>query len=205
MNASRSSPQPHRHHSRKIHYVDHLLQKRLLIALVVLEVTLLCIAGAILYTSLNAIVDENLYRIHFADQPSMFSVLLKESLLILGGLVAANLVALFVADRIWSHYVNGIMQTLRDLLSRTRDLDLRPDVEAPYRHKVLELALAWRQVERTRNLALRDLSDRAEALAGQQPIAEDELRRCLLSIIEQLHGSGAARPPTGITNEDSAR
>lgn len=172
-------------HHRKIHYIDHVLQKRLLIALVILELIVLSIAGAILYVRLNTIVDESLYRIHFTGQASMFAVLLKESLLILGGLVAVNLLALFAADRIWSHYVDGILLALRGLLSRTRDLDLRDDARVPQRHRVLALALAWRDAERTRHLALRESLEAIERFAAERSLPDAALRAALLAM--RLH------------------
>lgn len=181
-----SSPTPSLRHQRKTHYIDHLLQKWLLIALVVLEVVVLSVAGAILYTRLNTIVDESLYRVHFAGQPSMFSVLFKESLLILAGLLAANLVALFAADRIWSHYVQGILLALRGLLTRTGDLDLREDAKGPQRHQVLALALAWREAERTRQQALRESLDLLAKDAADASTADETFRASLLAMREHL-------------------
>lgn len=189
MSKNHLSQQQNWHHNRKIHYIDHQLQKQLVIALVVLEVTLLSIAGFILYVRLNAIVDENLYRIHFSGQPAMFSVLLKESLQIMGGLAAVNLIALLMADRIWSRHVNGIMKSLRDLLSRTRNLDLRPDNEVQDQHPVLAMTLAWRDMERTRNKVMRKLVAQAEGIVNTQPIEAGELHQCLISLSEQLPSS----------------
>jgi len=179
---SANSPQPGQPHQRKIHYIDHVLQKWLLIALVVLEVIVVSVAGAILYIKLNTIVDESLYRIHFAGQPSIFTVLLKESLLILGGLVAVNLVALFIADRIWSHYVRNILLALRGLLSSTCDLDLRADVVVPQGHKVLALALAWRHAERAHHLALHDSLNALESVAMEPSASDGEFRARLLAV-----------------------
>lgn len=162
---------------RKIRYIDQDLQKRLLIALVALEVVVLLVAGAILYVRLNIVADESLYRIHLTSRPSMFSVMLKESVQILGGLVVANLLALFVAKRIWSRYVNGIVAALRDLLSRSRDLDLRADPVLPTRHPVLERALAWRSAERARHLALREALEILDKAAPNT-----EFRACLVAL-----------------------
>lgn len=179
---------PGQAHQRKIHYIDHVLQKRLLIALLALETIVLSVAGAILYFRLNTIVDESLYRIHFAGQPSMFSVLLKESLLILGGLVAVNLVALFAADRIWSRYVRSILLTLRSLLSSTRDLDLRADPDVPQRHKVLTLAMDWRRTERARHLALHEALHIMESSAARPAASAAEIHDGLLKLRKHLPG-----------------
>lgn len=176
---------PGQTHRRRIHYVDYVLQKWMLIGLVVLEVIVLSIGGAILYSRLNAVVDANLYRIHFAGQPSMFSVLLKESVVIMGWLGAANIVALVVADRIWTYYVHGILTTLRSLLSSTRDLDLRADAGVPERHNVVAQALAWRHAERERHLALHE-SLSLVARAAEQPSSSDEFRAALIALRQQL-------------------
>ena len=168
-----TSAQPGQPHHRKIKYIDHVLQKWLLIALVVLEMMVLSVAGVILYVRLNTIIDESLYRIHFGGQSSMFLVLLSESLRIIGGLIAVNLLALFVADRIWSHYVRGILDTLCTLFVRTRKLDFRADPEVPQRHMVLALALDWRRVEKARNLALQQSID---LMAARNTASNEEFR-----------------------------
>ena len=170
-------------HSRKIHYIDHVLQKWMLIALVVLEVIVLSAAGAILYWRLSQIVDDSVYRIHFDGQPSMFSVLLKESLWVLAGLVAANLLALFVADRIWVRYVRRILSSLRDLLTRSRGLDFRDDVDLPQQHKVVSLALDWRRHERAR---LQRLHHAMEPVATHLSTNNNEFRTRLLVLREYL-------------------
>jgi hypothetical protein len=186
-----NSSTPGKPHQRKIHYIDHVLQKWLLIALVVLEAVVLSVAGVILYIRLNDIIEESLYRIHFAGQTSMLSALLTESLLIIGGLVAVNLVALFAADRIWSHYVKGILLTLRDLLSNTRELNLRADVvDVPQRHKVLTLALSWRLAERERHLALNESLNVVESVASRTSASDGEFRDSLLSLRAHLPDGG---------------
>jgi hypothetical protein len=179
MNAAPETPRSAPLHQRRIHYIDFKLQKRLLIALVVMELVVLCIAGAILYYRLNAIVDENLYRVHIADQPSMFFILFTEALQIIGGLVAVNLAALLAADRIWAHYVRGIMDSLRHLLNKSRTLDFSPDDEDPLQHPVIELALAWRGKERALQLGLHGLAQQAGKAAATGDLARyrETLRR----------------------------
>ena len=153
MNTTKNTATPlSQPHQRKIKYIDHVLQKWLLIALVVLEVLVLSVAGAILHIRLNAIVDESLYRIHFSGQHSMYTNLLNESLRIIGGMIATNVLALFVADRIWTHYVRSILSPLRVLLTHTRELDFQPDPDVAQRHKVLTLVMRFeRFMQRRKN------------------------------------------------------
>lgn len=175
--------QPGQPHVRKIKYIDHVLQKWLLIALVVLEIVVLSAAGAFLYVRLNAIVDASLYRIHFGGQPSMFSLLLSESLQIVGVLILVNMVALLVADRIWARYVSGILDTLRGLLARTQGFDLGADTGVPERHKIISLALQWRRAERARHLNLRQSLD---LLGAENATSVDAYRAGLLTFRNHL-------------------
>lgn len=175
--------QPGSAHQRKVKYIDHVLQKWLLVALVFLELVVLSVAGAILHFRLDAIVEENLYRVHFEARDSMLSVLMVESAWIVGGMIAVNLLALFVADRIWVRYVNGICADLRRLLTNTRALDLRKDPDVLERHEVLSLAVAWRQAERARHLALHQS---IEHLATQNSADPQEYREALLAVRRHL-------------------
>ena len=170
-------------HHRKIKYIDHVLQKWLLLALVVLEVTILSVAGAILYVRLNGIIDDNLYRVHFGGQPSMFMVLLSQSLRIIGGMIAVNLLALFVADRIWAHYVRAILSELRNLFACVRALDFRNRPEVHPRHRVLALAQNWRRVEKDRHLAMLQSFDH---MVSRSTTSNEELRADLQAFLGNL-------------------
>jgi len=180
-----AEPVPAGHsHDRKVKYIDHAIQKWLLIALVILELIVLSVAGAVLYFRLNAIVEENLYRIHFDNQHSMLSVLLVESLWIIGGMIVVNLLALFAADRIWVRYVNSILKDLRGLLTSTRELDFRnASADVRQRHEVLALSVAWRKAERARHVALRKSID---LLATQNSSNAEEFRNSLLAVRAHL-------------------
>lgn len=188
MNSSGSSPAPMPPHHRKLHYVDHALQKWLLIALVILEVLILAAAGAVLYFRLHGVVEDSLYRVHLAGQPPMLTVLLKESLVILAGLVAVNLLALLVADRIWAHYVGGIVAALRSLLTSVQKLDLREErlLHIAPRHEVLSVGLQWHRAERERHLALLESMRDLEQLASQPDASIEDFRAGLLAFSQTL-------------------
>lgn len=183
----KSSPtaQPHQ---RRIKYIDQALQKWLLIALVTLEILILAGAGALLYFKLDAVVEASLYRVHLAGQPSMLSVLLKESLQIVVGLVAINLLALFVADRIWARHVRGILGALRELLSSVQSLDLREESVSniPPKHDVLSAGLDWHRAERERHLALHQSVTALEHMAMQTNTSDDAFRAGLLAFCHEL-------------------
>lgn len=172
---------------RKIHYVDHAIQKWLLMALVVMELALVGAALWLLYHQLSAVVEANLYRIHHSDSQQIFPVLLKNSLYVLAGLIAANVVALVLADRIWGRYVNGIIRAFHGLLNRTEALDFMGDErEAARNHQVIELALSWRETERVRCRKIREASAGLDAALD---FSDPAVREATRSALERLRRS----------------
>lgn len=168
---------------RKIHYVDHTVQKWLIIALLALEVTLVGAALWILHGHLSGIIDQNLYRIHQHEGPSIFSQLLGETLTVLAWLVAANVVALVIADRVWAHYLNSILGPFAAMMGRVEELNLGEDPPPRRSHETLELAMAWRKSERQRCQSLRD------EIAGfdpQQDFSDPRAREELRAALERL-------------------
>lgn len=188
MNTLPKSSTPAQPHQRSIKYIDQALQKWFLLALVALEVLILTGAGAVLYFRLDAAVEEGLYRVHLAGQPSMLTVLLKESLQIVVGLIAINLIALFVADRIWARHVRGILVALRKILHSVRDLDLREETmtEISPSHEVLIVGLEWHRTERERHQALCKSLAALEHMAKQSGTSDDAFRAGLLAFCHEL-------------------
>lgn len=138
------TPQPNR---RRIHLVDHVLQKYLLGALVMLEVGVAVLAIWALYQALGEIVDQNMYRIHFSGDANILALMMREGLRVLGGILLVNLLALVVADRIWAYYVDGIVRQLTGLMHASHQLDFSAQEAASFQHAVLDQALAWRAAE----------------------------------------------------------
>ncbi len=169
-----ASPRP----PRKIRYVDESIQKGLLVALVLLEVALAGASVWLLNRQLNAVIDDNLYRIHMADAEPMFAQLLHQAALVLGTFIAVNIAALLAADRIWSRHVNGVVRSLMHLVAKTGRMDFSADPEPGDRHETLHLASAWRARERARLAAIRDL---VTQLDGRTKVDDDpvEIRGAL--------------------------
>jgi len=170
---------------RKIHYVDHAVQKWLVAALLALEVILVSAALWMIYIHLSEIIDQNLYRIHQHDGPSMFSQLLGETLTVLAGLVAANVLALLIADRIWGSYLHSILAPFGVMMARVEALDFGEDQPLPRSHETLELALAWRSMERLR---CKNIRDEIAGIDPQQDFADPQAREKLRVSIERLRG-----------------
>ena len=76
---------------RTIHYVDHTLQRFLLVALVVLETVLAGAAIWALYLSLAEIVEADMYRVHLAQHQQVLPALLGEGMKVLGAMLLDQL------------------------------------------------------------------------------------------------------------------
>lgn len=140
---------------RRTIYVDRAIQKWLLIALVTFEIVLVSAALWLLYLQLNAMVEDNLYRIHFSGEANIDPALLRNMLLGLGGLVAINIAVLLMVDWFWTRHINSILQPLIKLLNKVEVLNFSEDEPVEKSHKVVEFAHVWRNNERQRLFKLR--------------------------------------------------
>ncbi len=162
---------PSAQNRRHIHYVDHILQKWLLIALVILETTLTALAIWGVYWALGNLIDENMYRVHFSPDDNMLREFLIDSALILAGTGVVNLVALFLADRIWAVYVRSILRGLDRVMHAARQLDLMPQAGVKRTHAVLDQTLRW---QRREALRLRRIRHSILHLPDRLPETPDE-------------------------------
>jgi len=150
------------HHQRKIYYVDEALQKFLLIGLVVLEAGLAAVLAWMMFRHLNQVVEDNLYRVHLADNVPILTQLMHEALILLGIFGAANLIALVLVDFIWRRYVYSILRLFRQVMGKTYQLDFTTDPEIGDRHQMLDLVEAQRDQDRDRLTAIRFQLSRLE-------------------------------------------
>ena len=167
-----SSPSKQDFPKRRIIYIDDNIQKRLLIALVTLEVLLIASTLWILYIQMSEIVEANLYRIHIIQNQGIYPLLLKTIMIGLIGLIAVTALMLWVVSWIWARYVDSILNPFKKLVSKVETLDFREEEPISIPHKVVELALAWRHFNRQNMLKLRQEISQLDELEGfpQTPI-----------------------------------
>jgi hypothetical protein len=169
---------------RRIRYVDHVLQKWLLVALVVLETVLTAAAIWGLYRALGAIADENMYRIHLSPDANIWRRFLMEGAAILGGTGVVNFFALVIADRVWAGYVKRILQALDSVVDAVRQLDFRTG-KVKRSHAVLDQAIRWHRAGAARlgrlHHMVRKLPATLPASPGERAAAAGELRKILIA------------------------
>lgn len=172
---------------RRIIYVDDKVQKGLLIALVTLEVLLIAGTLWMLYVQMGEVVDANLYRVHFSDKPNIYPLLLKTALVGVIGLIAINVLVLWVAGWVWARHVDSILKPFRELIGKVEALDFSEDAAIAIPHKVVDLALAWRHSKRQDMLRLRREIARLDELGDLSDAGAQQRARALLEAIrEQL-------------------
>lgn len=150
---------------RRIHYIDHVLQKWMLVALIVLETVLTGAAIWGLYRVLGGIIDDNMYRIHLSADDTLHRFLI-EGAKILAATGVVNLAALIIADRIWAAYVQRIVRALDIVMHAAQRLDLRPQAGVRRAHAVLDQTLRWQRAE---SLRLQRIRHAVRALPATLP------------------------------------
>lgn len=171
---------------RKICQAEGVVQQRLLVAFVLLEVTLMVAGLACLHAALDAVVEENLYRVHFAGSEPLFALLLRETAFVLSGLLLLNVMALAAAEWVWTRHMNAIVRPLHGLLARTGRLDLSGDAGIDLCHPALALALAWRETER---MCCLDIRAELACLDPDADYASPAVRREARAVLERLKAS----------------
>lgn len=175
---------------RKIHYIDAAVQNRLLIAFVSLEVLLIGAGMIVLYLDLRQVIDDNLFRIHFAARVPLSTLLFREAMQAVAVLIGTNVAALFLARWLWLRYLDSILCPLSGLLARTGELDFTRDETFSQQHAVLVLAATWRETERKRCTDIRaEISSLGKPGDDSSPPSIEQTRTILESLKKRLPSS----------------
>lgn len=169
---SPATPSPARPaYRRRVHYVDSTIQRSLLLAMVVLEVTLVAASTWLAHWRLIELIDQSMYRMQVAQTGPSLMRFAGEGFAVFGLFALVNVIALAVAAGIWSYHENRVLQAFTKLIGKTRELDFSSDAETDQRREVLALAVAWRARERNRFTAIRQQVAKLEAdvLANESP------------------------------------
>ncbi len=178
-------PRPAAARRRHIHYVDKILQKRLLVALVTLEAGLVAAMVWLTHWRLSQIIEENLYRVHLAKAAPLLNQFMQDAPLLLGVFMLANVIALLLADGIWRGYINSLLRDFMTTVGKTGRLDFSADPQFGSRHRLLELAVTQRARERFRLAAIRDRVAQLEAAVSANASTQ-EMRILVESLNKHL-------------------
>jgi len=172
---------------RKTYYVDHIMQKWLLVALVILECTLTGLAIWGLYDALGEIIDRNMYRIHFSPDDNMLRDFAIDGTKILIGTGVVNFIAIILADRIWAFYVRSIVRGIDKVTLAAQRLDLTAQRSVRRTHVVLDRLLRWQRGE---GLRLRRIRHSVRHLPESLP-ETPEARTAVVTHLRMIKDRGA--------------
>jgi hypothetical protein len=165
---------------RRIRYIDPGLQKWLLLA-VGLEVAAAAATIGLLYWRLSGLIEDNLYRVHFAAPNSMLPAMLHDGLVLLLSFVVLNVLALLTATIVWGRYVGKILRAFVAMIDRTLHMDFSADTLRQGQHEVIALAGQWRAKERERLAAINEqvarLANTVDSEEGAQRPRQEVLQR----------------------------
>ncbi len=140
---------------RRRHYVDRVLQGRFLMGLVTLEVLLFGVGLFVVYQHMNEAIELQIFQAH-ASHEGGISLLISELLHVLPWIVIINIVAVLITSRIWSQYLDKVIQSLRLMLAAGAKLDFG-SISGQMRgdHEVIDIGIAWIRRERERNQVIK--------------------------------------------------
>ncbi len=140
---------------RRRHYVDRILQGRFLIGLVTLEVLLFGVGLFVVYQHMNKAIEQQIFQAHTSHEGGI-SLLIGELLHVLPWIVIANIVAVLITSRIWSQYLDKVIQSLRLMLTAAAKLDFGSiSSQMTGDHEVIDIGIAWIRRERERNQVIK--------------------------------------------------
>lgn len=144
-------PQNSWHQQRRRQFIDARLQGRLLVALVLLEVSMLGLATLYLYLRFDAIIDANLFMIHRSAQTELLPEFLQQMGWVVLVMSVVNTLALLAAHALWIGHIKRVVKAFRLRLARIGELDLRPLPQSDtIEHNVIDSIEAWRSHEQQR-------------------------------------------------------
>jgi hypothetical protein len=140
---------------RRKYYVDRVLQGRFLVGLVALEVLLFGVGLFVVYQRMNEAIEQQIFQAHASHEGGV-SLLIDVLIQVLPWILVANIIAVLITSRIWSQYLDNVIQSLRQMLSTGANLDFR-DIsnQMTGHHEVLDIGSAWMARERERNRVIK--------------------------------------------------
>jgi hypothetical protein len=174
---------------RKHFYTDRKLQGYLLVGLITLEFVLVCLLVFYLYSEINNIIEDHLYRAHRIYKttwPEIFTLLS----MTMSGFVVINILVLYLAHVIWGRYVKQTITLFSSVLDRMIDLDFSGSWPSKQgQHRIVDLMEQWFDKEKKRNEDISTHIERLSRYEGQE-IGQDDIEnlkqilhayRCLLT------------------------
>lgn len=135
---------------RKQHYIDHRIQGTLIIALVILEVTMVVAVLFYLNAQFERLLENTLYSIHPPSDEEIRKQIYWEIGIAVVWMSFINLCALTLAHVLWGGYVKRVMTSFREGVQSMATLQFSKPIEHVELHAVLNKLKLWQNAERNR-------------------------------------------------------
>lgn len=155
-------------HRRRIRFIDRSLQRWLVVGLLLAEVAFVAGDVWILHRDLQAVLEDQLYRIHITPGEAR-QAFRREILEHLAIFALANLALLSIVESVWALRVARVVRRFKNLIGRSNELDYSGDESGLIPHPAVQRALAWRARERERLTAIRWQREALEADLAAAP------------------------------------
>jgi hypothetical protein len=173
-------------HQRRRYFIDRIVQGRLVISLILLELLIFGTAMWFVYTDLQHHIDTNLYRVHQVQLDSL-PVLINSLMHIIPWIILVNVLAIIIVDKIWAGYVRKIVFELEKIFFDLKNLNIKQPVKINGEHEVITQAKNYLFNEYQRNQSIRELVDTLSVdlstldKSGRERLSEslDEIQRLL--------------------------
>jgi hypothetical protein len=148
---------------RRQYFTDQKLQGYLLAALIAIEVMLVGVLLLVLYADVNAIIEQQIYRIHGIEDdswPQIFRLVAVSMSLFL----VVNIVILYLAHSVWSRYIKATIIEFSSVLDQIIQHDFQtPLSSVSVSHQMMEMVRQWFKKEQRRNT---EIDEMLEQLSG---------------------------------------
>ena len=167
---------------RKIKYVDKNIQGYLMMLLIILDVTMVIAAMLYLYFSFNSIFEESIYLIHQSAHKPFYIKFIFEMVKVVVVMSLINVIALFIANRIWINYIKKIINYLNSTMNCVKHLSVKfPPANDVPTHDLSDQIARWQRHEVTR-------ANNIHAIIDNLPQPSEKLNTdALTKAIAELH------------------
>lgn len=136
---------------RKKHYLSRPLQGNLIIAIVILEISLLAAIMIFLHMRFSAMIEHDLYAIHSSSQTDLLFEFAEQIGLSAFWLLCINTIFLYFILRFWSRQVKTLIGSLRKSMDQISRLHFpEQDADTALTHELQAILKKWFSVEQTR-------------------------------------------------------
>jgi len=156
---------------RHRHYINPAIQKQLIIALLVVEVLLICVTVLWLYHDMSQLIETNMFRIHIQNTLSVEFFTLR-LLQVASVLLIVNVLLASVTVWYWRNNIERVIAPIDHITELIKKLDFTTEPEVFVQDKATQAAAQWFKREKNKLIEVRKIIAEIDM---QAPKSADEI------------------------------